>query len=437
MDVKRTGARQSPFMEQKTVSLSAYWRLLRTNRNYRRLWFAQIVSEIGDWLYTLSVYSLILEYTGSAQSVSMAFVCQVLPQVFASPAAGVLADRISRRSVMIVADWARAAIVTAMMLVRSADMVWLLYVLLTLETVFWAMFEPARSAVIPNITSEDERAAGNALGALTWSVNFMLGFAVGGVVAAVVGRQMVFVINGLSFALSGLIVRSIRFTEPHLEGTPPLRLKDLLDFKPVLEGFRYVKRDSRMLSTALVKCGLGLMGANWTLLPLLGEKVFPLRIAGADAKKAGMLGMSLLMACRGFGAILGPLIGGYIAGNNVKRLRWGILVGFLLAAAGYGLLGMATTLGWACAAVMVAHCGGSIIWVFSTTMLQEMTDDKFRGRIFASEFACSMVSMTAVNTLAGSLADHGTPILTIATWTGLIMLLPAAAWLYAQRHWRE
>ena len=424
-------------MEQKTVSLGAYWRLLRNNRNYRRLWFAQIISEIGDWLYTLSVYSLILEYTGSAQSVSMAFVCQVLPQVFTSPAAGVLADRLSRRKLMIVADWARAIIVTAMMFVRSADMVWLLYVLLVLETVFWALFEPARSAVIPNITSEEERAAGNALGSLTWSVNFMLGFAVGGVVAALVGRQMVFVINGISFAISAMLVRSVRFAEPHLEGTSPPRVRDLLDFKPVLEGLRYVKQDSRMLSTALVKCGLGLMGANWTLLPVLGEKVFPLHIDGADAKKAGMLGMSLLMACRGFGAILGPLVGGYIAGSRVNRLRWGILIGFLLAAAGYGLLGMASTLTWACAAVMVAHCGGSIIWVFSTTMLQEMTDDKFRGRVFASEFAASMVSMTAVNTLAGALADRGTPILAIASWTGAVMLLPAAAWLYAQRYWRD
>ena len=53
-------------MEQDSVSLGDYWRLLRNNRNYRRLWFAQIISEIGDWLYTLAIYSMILEYTGSA-----------------------------------------------------------------------------------------------------------------------------------------------------------------------------------------------------------------------------------------------------------------------------------------------------------------------------------------------------------------------------------
>ena len=60
--------------------MAAYWKLLRTNRNFRRLWLAQIVSEIGDWFYTLAIYSLLLELTGRAGSVALALVLQVLPQ---------------------------------------------------------------------------------------------------------------------------------------------------------------------------------------------------------------------------------------------------------------------------------------------------------------------------------------------------------------------
>src|ERR1700682_4235465 len=99
------------------MTLSSYWRLLRHNRNFRLMWFAQIVSELGDWFYSVAIFSFLLELTDSAQMVAFAFMMQVLPQCIMAPAAGVINDRISRRKVMIFADWARVGIVLSMMLV--------------------------------------------------------------------------------------------------------------------------------------------------------------------------------------------------------------------------------------------------------------------------------------------------------------------------------
>src|SRR6202171_5935373 len=127
-------------MEPRKYSLRDYPRLVRTNRNFRLLWAAQIVSEIGDWFYTVAVYSLLLDFTGKAQSIALAFVLQVLPQFFVAPTAGILNDRLSRRRVMIFADWMRAGIVLCMVLVRGPHLVWFLYLLLVIETVMWAMF---------------------------------------------------------------------------------------------------------------------------------------------------------------------------------------------------------------------------------------------------------------------------------------------------------
>src|SRR5581483_1254835 len=135
-------------LEFTSVSLSSYLRLVRENRNFRRLWMAQIVSEIGDWFYTLAIYSLLLQLTGRASSVSLALVLQVLPWTFVGPTAGIVNDRISRRRVMITADVVRALIVCSMVLVRSASTVWLVYPLLLCETIMAAFFEPARNAVI-------------------------------------------------------------------------------------------------------------------------------------------------------------------------------------------------------------------------------------------------------------------------------------------------
>ncbi len=98
-------------MSSPTISIFEYGRLVRGNRNFRKLWLAQIVSEIGDWFYTIAIFSLLLELTGKAQSVAIGLVLWVLPQTFIGPIAGAVNDRISRRKVMIFADLARVVIV--------------------------------------------------------------------------------------------------------------------------------------------------------------------------------------------------------------------------------------------------------------------------------------------------------------------------------------
>ena len=419
-----------------TVSLGAYWRLLATNRNFRLLWSAQVISEIGDWLYSVALYSLLLEETGSARAVAFAFVLQVLPQFFAAPAAGVINDRLSRKRVMIATDWARAAVVLLMLIGQLPGYVWLLYVLLCLETIGWAMFEPARSAVIPNITTgPDERFVANALSSITWSFTLAVGSALGGLLAAWLGRGPVFVLNSMSFVVSALLLSRMKFDEPHVD-LAPLRARELVNFTPVLEGIRYVRRDARLFATLWLKTGLSLMGTNWVLLPVLGEREFPLRIGGMDPRQAGMMGMSLLMGCRGIGALLGPLVLGRMVGVSPPALRRGILFGFLTGVAGYLALGQAPVLGLACLAVVVAHSGGSTVWVNSTTMLQSMTEDRFRGRVFSAEYAFHTLLLSVVTWTVGQSLDSGAPARSLATATGLLLLVPAALWVAAQRLWR-
>ena len=164
-----------------SVSIRAYSHLVRTNRNFRLLWTAQVISEIGDWLYSVALYSLLLEQTGSAKAVALAFVLQVLPHFFVAPAAGVINDHASRKRVMMLTDWARAIVVLLMWIGQLPGFVWLLYLLLTLETVGWAMFEPARSAVIPNIVRDPhEQLVANTLSSMTWSFTLAAGSALGG-----------------------------------------------------------------------------------------------------------------------------------------------------------------------------------------------------------------------------------------------------------------
>jgi MFS family permease len=415
-----------PEQTAASISFTSYARLVRANGNFRRLWLAQIVSEIGDWFYTLAIYTLLLQLTGHAGSVALALVLQVIPQTFAGPTAGVVNDRLRRKHVMIAADLIRCLVVLAMLLVRSVSMVWLVYALLVIETTMTAFFEPARSAVIPNISSESEVLVANTLSSATWSVNLMIGASIGGVVAAFFGRNAVFVLNALSFLMSALLIRGMQFSEPHAESAPRLRARELVDFSPVLEGVRYIRSHPTLLPTVFSKAGELMVGPSWVIFTVMGVREFAVHRAGINPAGGAMLGMSILLGGRGIGALVGPVISARWAGRNDNRLRLGILIGYLTIATGYGVLGVSRTVWMAAACALLAHAGGSTVWVFSTTLLQLHTEDRFRGRVFAADLGLGSLSFAVTAYLAGRFLDSGFSAHQVAAGTGAAMLIPTA-----------
>ena len=121
------------------------------------------------------------------------------------------------------------------------------------------------------------------------------------------------------------------------------------------------------------------------------------------------------------------------AGRSDRRLQLGILFGYLTIAVGYGSLGFSHTVWMAAACAMLAHMGGSTVWVFSTTLLQLHTEDRFRGRVFSTDLGFSMLTIAAGAFLCGRLLDAGISARTVATWTGFVMLIPAAIWALTLR----
>ena len=417
-------------MSTAPITLASYGRLLRRNRNFRRLWLAQVISETGDWFYMVALYAMLLEFTGRAGVLGLAFALQVLPQALTGPVAGVINDRVSRRRVMIASDVARCVIVALILLVRSPEMVWLVYPLLAAETVMWGLFEPARTAVIPNIVAEEDVLAANTLSSTTWSMNLFLGSALGGVAVVWLGRDAVYALDAASFLVSAALIAGMKFIEPHTEAMPPVRLRDLVDFSPMLAGVRYVRGQGRMLATIFVKAGLGAAGASWVFFPILGATTFRVTGEGIDAKQGALLGMSFLMGARGLGSLIGPLAGARWAGQEVGRLRLGVLLGFLTLGAGYLALAWLSWKPAAYAAVIISHMGGAMVWVFSTTLLQLMSEDRFRGRVFAAElgFCTAVLGTTAF--AAGWALDRGVPIRALIAATAGLSFAGGALWAW-------
>ena len=111
---------------------------------------------------------------------------------------------------MIVSDLLRAVVVLGFIFVRRADQLWIIYVLTVLQLGFATFFEPAKTAAIPSIVADRELMAANAISSVTWSVMLTLGAAIGGLITGLLGTDVAFVLDSLTYFLSAALVASVR-----------------------------------------------------------------------------------------------------------------------------------------------------------------------------------------------------------------------------------
>ena len=408
-----------------------YLELLRGNRGFRFLWLGQVVSQMGDWFDTIAVYTIALRLTGSTRSVALIMVARFLPSVIMGPLSGVVADRFSRRSIMIGADLLRAVVVLGFLFIRRPDQMWLVYVLTVMQLAFSAFFEPAKTAAIPSIVSDRELLSANAIASVTWSAMLTLGAALGGFVAGWFGTNVAFILDSLTFVASALLIASVRFPKRAPREKAKLTIGKALGVTDTIEGARYVKHRRRVLAYLMVKPAWGLGGGILTLLAVFGERVFP--VAGKTAT-----GIGVLFTARGIGTAVGPMVARRWAGETPKQMQNAIGIAFLIGGVFYISFGVSRSFGWALLFLAIAHCGGSILWVFSTVLLQRDVEDKFRGRVFAAELALLTLTMAASNYVVGELMDRfGFSPRTVTAGVGTLFLVPGLIWFATEKWWNH
>jgi MFS family permease len=394
------------------------------------LYIGQAVSQLGDWFNAVAVYTLILELGGSATAVAWMLIIQFLPAAIVGPMAGVVVDRVNRRRLMMATDIARGMLVLGLLLIRRPDQIWIAYLVMSLSVSAQAFFEPARTATIPNVTSREELMPANALSSATWSVMLAVGASVGGLVTAIAGRNAAFVINALSFFVSAFFISRTRFDASRAapqqnRGLAVAGLSDLA------EGFRYVRRHSRLAAVVLVKAGWGLAGGILLLLTIFGQRVFPV----GDSTAAGI---GTLYGARGIGAALGPIALRWVFGQSPQTLRRSIGPAYFVVGAFYVAFGGAPNLAVAALCVLCAHFGGSILWVFSTVLLQLEVPDRLRGRVFALELAAATLTFSLSSYwTAYQLDSAGMDPRTMAVVLGLLFVVPGSAWLLMESDRQE
>ncbi|MGF1669784.1 MAG: MFS transporter [Balneolaceae bacterium] len=352
----------------------SYIDLVRFNHNYRRLWFSQIISNFGDWFGILAVYAIIQRFSGSELLLGLIIVVKMLSLASFSPIAGFITDRFNRRQLMIWCDILRGLIVLGFLLIVSFETLWLAYLLMALQMALSAIFEPAKTSSIPNVTSSGELVNANILSAASWSVIFTLGMAIGGFATGYLGTDAVFIINSISYLISGWFI--FRADIPQKEMTREEKEKNRNPVTGIIEGFRFLIANKQVLRPALAK---------GTFTMCLGALVYMLIIVAEDVLMMGSVGLGILYASRGIGTGIGPVVGRRLFKREAGWIR---AIGFFMifTSVCYVFASSMDTLFWVSFFVLIAHMSSGSNWVMSTVLLQRRAPDVFRGRVFSTEW---------------------------------------------------
>jgi MFS family permease len=405
--------------------LNVYLSLLRRNPNYRNLWFARVVSNLGDWFNLLASAALIARLTDSGAAISLLFLVRFLPLFFMSPFAGVIADHFDRRKVLIATNLLRAITVGALVLVDRPERIWLLYVLTALQFVFSAVFTPAETALIPNVVDEDDLITANALDGLTWSTMLAFGAMLGGLAAAFFGVVTAFVLDALSFLLSAWFVARVHVPPKVGLGGTAAEAHDVKSgMFAFIEGMRYLRGEPIILGIALAKAGGALVWGAINVVEIpLAEQVFPLLGNGS-------LTLGLLYAATGIGTGFGPLLMRHWMGDSKPAQMRAIQIGFVTLTVGVFGLALAPSLPWVLAATTLRAIGSGGIWVFATVLLQQLLPDQVRGRVFAFEFAALTLTQAISTLWAGIATDQlGWSIQEVFLSAGIASIAASSVWM--------
>jgi MFS family permease len=383
--------------------MQSLWSLLKRRPGFRNLWLGETTSLLGDWLSYVAISLLALHSGGGAMALAVVFAGHLLPAAMVSPLAGVLADRVDRRKVLIGTQLVQAALMFLMVIAASYQHLLAVQGLLFARTAVAGFFYPAKQAALRRVVEPDELLDANAIDAATWSVMFAAGTAMGGVLA-LAGPVVALTVDMFTFLLAAMFLA--RLAPLDVDGrTHSSTISPRAAFDELREASSFAWRRPELAEAVLAKTPTAVAGgAAWVLLNLTADT---LGLLGSAA-----LALGLLQAVRGTGTGIGPLAARKLVARGIPAmhlLRASMAITFVGIAAFTGLAWIGGT-GWQLwlpllAAAFVWGVGGGGGWVFSASEIQRRAPDAMQGRLSSVDQLAFMLGSSGGALVAGLLVD--------------------------------
>lgn len=346
---------------------------LRVSAPYRRLWIGLSVSNIGQQITAVAVGLQIYDMTKSSLMVGLVGLAQVVPLVGFGLYGGTLSDAFDRRRVGIVTAiglWACAVLFLIQSLL-DLDSVGLLYLIIAVQSGFFAVGAPARQAIIPRLVSRDLLPAANALGTMSWNIGFTVGpLVAGGLVAATGTIAAPYLVDAIAFTV--LIWSMWRL--PSLPPTPDASGHvTRAGWRAVGEGLAFIRGKRNLQMIFYEDLAAMIFGMPRALFPAIAA----LWYGGTTQQVALTLG--LLSAAPAIGGVLSSLLSGPI--GTVRYQGRAIVISIIIWGSAITAFGFTRTLVLALFFLAIAGAADNVSAILRNTMLQAAVPDDFRGRL--------------------------------------------------------
>ena len=407
-----------------------YLQLLRRNRSFRRLWWGQVISELGNWFNFIAGLGLVRVIShGDAAVTTIILLARMVPFTVFAPLAGAVADRWSRRTVMIASDLARVVVAMGFLLVHRPEDLWIAYLCTALLAFFHTFFEAAKNAAMPNITGERDLLAGNALMFSSRFLLMSLGAALGGWTAANVGYRAAFIVNAVSFFGSTLSVWLIPEREtkqlPVEKGEHEFEARRSY-WSDIREGWAYIVSHGPVAAIITINV---LWASGGGAMNLIMDRLGGIVFAGQGGI-SGDSAVAALYFAGGLGLFIGMLLARRLGhhfeflGKTPAFIGWGLLLqGFLFA-----LIGVMPNLWLACLLLCLGRIVLGAEFGVQDALLMRLAPDKLRGRVITTDRATEFLTWSFSTAIAGWSLRGITP-RTLTVISGLLSSVSGAVWL--------
>ncbi|HEV7887784.1 MAG TPA: MFS transporter [Acidimicrobiales bacterium] len=342
---------------------------LRESRDFRRLYFGQLVSLLGTQVTVVAVAVNVYDLTNSSLQVGLVSLAQIGPLIVGSILGGAVADAVDRRRLLL---WSQVLLgLTSLALVANAagpNALWPVYVVTAAAAGISGFDRPARSAALPGLVSRAQLSNAYALWQVLIQAGAVVGPAVAGLLVGHFGVGTAYALDAVTFGVAFVAVWGMSPLPPEGGGTRP-------GLSSITEGFRFVRQRQELVGVFVIDINAMVFGLPRAVFPALAERVF-----GGGASTVG-----LLYAAPGAGALVGALTTGWV--GRIRRQGMAVLVCVAVWGGAMALFGLTTWLPLALALLAIAGAADVISAVFRNTILQLTVPDNLRGRLSAVQIA--------------------------------------------------
>jgi hypothetical protein len=369
------------------------------HRDFRLLWIGSAVSFVGDGIYVIAMASQVLLLSHRAGALAYVGIAWATPQVFLSLASGALSDRIDRRRLMIAGDMIRLAAVAAMGALSIAGVI-TMPVLIALVVVYGigqAVFGPSFGAITPSIVPEESLVEANSLGQFVRPAAMMLvGPLIGGLLVGSVGPGWAFVIDGLTFIWSSVMIFVMR-VRTETRGDTSVRAV----LREMGEGLAYVRKHRWLL--------IAMFGATVSLFVVWGpwEALVPFVVQKQLTPPGGSPGASLGLVYAAGG--VGALAAAFFMGQRADLPRYPLVLLYVslgVAMFMVAFFGVVTSVWQAMIVAVIAEAGNGVLIIIWFTLLQRLVPTELLGRVTSLDWMITAAGVPISFLVVGPLADR-------------------------------